>query len=486
MAALRITPPSSTGSAWQPVVSPISPGGDSSSSSLSARCRYLASRLGGSAVHDDAHFEGSASTSSAPASPHRTSPSPSPGRSPRVGTNLASPSNPPPSFPLSPRSSLLGFDAAPQHILDEIREEEDGGESTPKVEQDMTSAWAPPRLAVPGQATDPQQQQFGHNELVSPGTVTKPLPGGYDVGGQAPPSPTRSYGTASRTASTGSQGSSRRPSFASSMLLDLQQGEDDDDTDMEEATIEERENELRQALKDGATWLGVDLWLVDGEVLVASSQSSLDPSRTFSATVVQPLLRIFSPQDEPTFKIHRRRSSVYTHVKPHSPFQLVIRLRTPATTTFPYVVSDLEPLHDASLLTMYCPNAGSSTAGLITVVSSSANGAEMVPFEQLSAVQGQRFVYRDAPLAAFDSDKSLARSGVDPALTPVAAGALVEVTGWDGQKSLSDEQRERIRAQVERAHAHGLKVRFEALPNFPVHVREQCRQALLALGADYL
>ncbi|KPV77389.1 uncharacterized protein RHOBADRAFT_33539 [Rhodotorula graminis WP1] len=349
----------------------------------------------------------------------------------------------------------------------------------------MTSAWAPPRLAVPGQATDPQQH-FAHNELVSPGTVTKPLPGGYDGGAQAPPSPTRSYGTASRTASTGSLGSSRRPSFASSMLLDLQQGDDDDDTDMEEATIEERENELRHALKDGATWLGVDLWLVDGEVLVASSQSSLDPSRTFSATVVQPLLRIFSPQDDSTIKMHRRRSSVYAHVKPHSPFQLVIRLRTPATTTFPYVVSDLEPLHDASLLTMYCPNAGSSTAGLITVVSSSANGAEMVPFEQLSAVQGQRFVYRDAPLAAFDSDEALADSNIDPALTPVAAGALVEVTGWDGQKSLSDEQRERIRAQVERAHAHGLKVRFEALPNFPVHVREQCRQALLTLGADYL
>jgi len=200
----------------------------------------------------------------------------------------------------------------------------------------------------------------------------------------------------------------------------------------------------------------------------------------------EPLLRIFSPQDDSSFRMHRRRSSVYTHVKPHSPFQLVIRLRTPATTTFPYVVSDLEPLHDASLLTMYCPNAGSSTAGLITVVSSSANGAEMVPFEQLSAVQGQRFVYRDAPVASFDSDEALALSGIDPALTPVAAGALDEATGWDGQKALSHEQRERIRAQVERAHAHGLKVRYEALPNFPVHVREQCRQALLALGVDYL
>lgn len=283
MATLRITPPS-TGSAWQPLVSPISPsaaspGGDSSS--LSARCRHLASRLGGSAVHDDTHFEGTAPTSSAPASPHRTSPSPSPGRSPRVGTSLASPSNPPPSFPLSPRSSLLGFDAAPQHILDEIREEEDGGEATPKVEADMTSSWAPPRLAVPGQATDPQQGQlFAHDQLVSPGTVTKPLPAGYDgAAAQAPPSPTRSYGTASRTASTGSQGSSRRPSFASSMLLDLQHEEDDNDTDMEEATIEERENELRQALKDGATWLGVDLWLVDGDILVRPqlSRSSFLP-----------------------------------------------------------------------------------------------------------------------------------------------------------------------------------------------------------------
>jgi len=274
MATLRITPPN-TGTAWAPLVSPMSPPGSSAgaeSDSLSARCRFLASRLGGSAVHDDAHFDSgsgpSSSNNSAPPSPHHSSPAPSPGRSPRVGGG-SSLSNPPPSFPLSPRSSLLGFDALPQHVLDEIREEDDGGEATPKGEPqvDMTSTWAPPRLAVAGQATG-SQQYHQVPDLVSPGTVAKPLPGSdADVGERVPPSPTRSFGTASRTASSGSMGSGRRPSFASTMLLDLQH--DDDDTDMEEATIEEQENELRQLLKDGATWLGVDLWLVDGDVLVS-------------------------------------------------------------------------------------------------------------------------------------------------------------------------------------------------------------------------
>ncbi|BGP39017.1 hypothetical protein JCM10450v2_002974 [Rhodotorula kratochvilovae] len=481
MAALRISPP--TKPQWAPLMSPVSASSPSSitstDDSLSARCRLLASRLGESAVHDEGFDTAAAPPLATPPGSRRASTSsPSPGRSPRVA-----PSNPPPSFPLSPRASMLAFDAPPQHLLDGIREEDDG-DSTPKVEADMTSAWAPPRLAVPGQADGAPSAV----PLVSPGTPTVPLPGGggsaEDDGFFPPGSPASSYGAPFRR-TVSSSSAARRASLANSIGLSLQQ-EEQDDHDMEEATIEEQEVEMRQLLKEGATWLGVDVWLVDGELLVASKESALDPSHTFSAVIVGPLLRIFSPPDAPPTTSRRRRSSVFSHVKPQTPFQLVLRLRTPASITFPFVVSDLAPLQDASLLTTYCPNGGATTPGLITVVSSSANGAEMVPLEELTVVQGPRCVFRDAPVAAFDGEDGAATADIDPAVTPVAAGALVEATGWDGQKPLTAEQRERIARQVERAHARGLKVRYEALPNFPIHVREQCRQTLAALDVDYL
>jgi hypothetical protein len=184
--------------------------------------------------------------------------------------------------------------------------------------------------------------------------------------------------------------------------------------------------------------------------------------------------------------LHRRRSSIFSHVKPHTPFQLVIRLRTPASLTFPYVVDALQPLQDASLLTRYCPNARSSTPGLITVVSSEADGAEMVPLDDLYAIQGERFIYRDASLADLDKVESEEGKKFDPQVTPVAAGELLASTGWDGQGPLTSEIRSRIESQVQRAHAAGLKVRYEKLPQFPVHVRENVRSTLQKLGVDYL
>ncbi|GAA5825685.1 hypothetical protein JCM3770_002798 [Rhodotorula araucariae] len=483
MATLRISPP--TKPTWAPLLSPVSPSAASMASpltddSLSARCRVLASRLGESAVHDESQFDSTAPTLVTPPGSRRPSlSSASPARSPRVGVV---PSNPPPSFPLSPRASLLSFDAPAQHLLDGIREEEDGGDATPKGEDDMTSAWAPPRLGVPGQAAS----RPAAVALVSPGTANIPLPGGSDDDSFFPPgSPmSSSYGAPFRRTSSSSS-AARRASFANSIGLAMQH-EIHDDLDMEEATIEEREVELRQMLKDGATWLGVDVWLVDGELLVASKQSALDPSHTFSAVVVEPLLRVFSPPDAPPPAVRRRRSSIFSHIRPQAPFQLVLRLRTAASITFPFVVSDLAPLLDASLLSTYCPNSGATTAGLITVVSSAANGAEVVPLEELTVAQGPRFVFRDAPIAAFDDDDAETSSAISPDVTPVAAGALLEATGWDGQKPLAADARERIERQVARAHARGLKVRYEALPNFPIHVREQCRQTLAALGVDYL
>ncbi|GAA5854503.1 hypothetical protein JCM8547_004866 [Rhodosporidiobolus lusitaniae] len=423
---------------WSPLASPVC---SSANDSLSARCRALAFKFGHDAVQDDPAFDHDEQLPST--SPNRSSPTHSPSRRTASSPHFS---------PLvSPRSSHRDLHPPPtpegSFVLDEIIEEE---VDTPR--QEVTSLQLGDRLEVGGQEAKQE--------------------GAY--GTSAAADDELSYNSA--------QSGSRKHSFTGGFRAF--QEEQAQQQEMVDATVEEETVALRQQLKDGSTWVGADIWLVDGELLVGPHQEALDPSRAFSSVFVEPILEVFQNSVVPVGTAHRRRSSVFAHISLQTPFQLILRLHTAPSITFPYVADALQPLHDASLLTTYCPNACNTTPALITVVSSSANGAEMVPLEDLTSVVGPRFVYRDADISALEDDEQLEQ--LDNEITPVAAGRLKEATGWDGQSTLTEEQRERIKRQVERAHKKQIKVRYEGLPQFPVHVRENVKTTLLGLGVDYL
>ncbi|GAA6029843.1 hypothetical protein JCM8097_001075 [Rhodosporidiobolus ruineniae] len=454
MATLRISTQDAphARSPWSPVLSPMT--SSSSQEDLASRCRRLAFKLGHDAVNDDPAF-----AHEAPPTP--TSPSGSPSRllpSPRSASSAFSPQL---LSPLSPRSTPLHPPPTPEgsFLLSEILEEENE-DNTPKVE--VTSPFDLPPAPTGGSAPKslgPGEGAYGTSAVADDElSVSSGAPGGLGPV------------------------SGRKSSFTGGVRESIQQ--EVDAQELAEATIEEEVTAIRMALKEGATWMAADIWLVDGELLVAPNHESLDPARTFSACFVEPLLRVFSGSAVPVGIAHRRRSSVFAHIHPHHPFQLVVRLHTPASLTFPFLVDALQPLNDASLLTSYCPNACVTTPALITVVSSSAHGAEMIPVEDLKAVAGPRVVYRDADIATFETDDGAAQWSRE--VTPVAAGNLREATGWDGSSPLSEEQRERIEKQVAGAHRREIKVRYEGLPQFPVHVRESVKSTLHGLGVDYL
>ncbi|GAA5911450.1 hypothetical protein JCM5296_004737 [Sporobolomyces johnsonii] len=412
---------------------------------LTARCRALARSFGEAAVHEDPQFDHSASSDTTasknpPSSPNRSSSSPSPSRRSSVSGGLS------PLSPTSPRhlaSSLFHAPPTPEgsFILDEILEEEGENVLTPRDE--MTS----------------------HQYYQSLGS---------SYGASAPADDEGSYSSVA---------GGRKASPAGRMGLGIEQ--DGPSMEAPESVITEHEDRLRSSLKEGATWLGVDLWLVDGDLLVGRDPHNLDPEMTFSSCFVGPLLRVFNSAATPLCSHHRRRSSVFHLINPHRPFQLVLRLHTSPSVTIQFVVDALQPLHDASLLTSYCPNARTTTRGLITVVSSAADGAEMPGEDDLATTMPySRFVYRDAPVVAFDSDDEAAKWNKET--HPVAAGVVHDATGWDCQSPLTPEQRERIQGQVERAHKRDIRVRYEGLPNFPAHVRESAKSTLNDLGVDYL
>ncbi|GAA5971924.1 hypothetical protein JCM11641_001571 [Rhodosporidiobolus odoratus] len=445
-----------------PVFSPVSA---SPHDSLSARCLRLAHKFGHDAVHDDPLFspteeQGNFPVPHSPAGSRRNSiPSLSPGRT----------ASSPVISPLSPRSSFGSFPPTPEgsFLLSEIREEDADGDATPHAE--MTSL------------------QFRGGEKKRDGSYGSPAAAddelsfssfGRSIGGRR----TSSFSSVARDLAAEQVDTEEivGPFFPS---LRLRWAKSESKT-LTEAETEQQVAAIRQTLAEGTTWLTVDLWLVNGELLVGASQESLDPSKTFSSAFIEPLLRVFSTSVVPVGTAHRRRSSVFAHISLQHPLQLVIRLHSPASISFPYLVDSLEPLHEALLLTTYCPNAGITTPALITVVSSDGHGAELVPVEDLAAVAGPRFIYRDASvvdMAAKDASVHFSNE-----LTPVAAGDLKEATGWDGRTALTEVERDRIRQQVEAAHKRHVKVRYEGLPNFPNHTRESVRSTLLALGVDYL
>lgn len=116
---------------------------ESSSTSLSDRCRKLAFRLGGSAVHDDEHFCEQPATPKEESSPKARRLSLPDGRSspPRGFQNGSSYLAPP--SPLSPRSHPPTSPDS-THILNEILEEGEGAnEATPKAEAGPRGTYTP-------------------------------------------------------------------------------------------------------------------------------------------------------------------------------------------------------------------------------------------------------------------------------------------------------------------------------------------------------
>lgn len=140
------------------------------------------------------------------------------------------------------------------------------------------------------------------------------------------------------------------------------------------------------------------------------------------------------------------------HITSSQPFHLFLRLRTDPSMTFQFLLHALAPLHDASLLSSFCPKSNLATPSLVAVVCAGA----AAPLDDMLALS-PRYVFAEAPIA--DDFTQAVRE-----VTPVVSGSLFETTGWDGSNSATEEQLARVRAQVTKAHDAGLLIRYTDLP----------------------
>ncbi|MCT7351957.1 phosphatidylinositol-specific phospholipase C/glycerophosphodiester phosphodiesterase family protein [Streptomyces sp. 15-116A] len=201
-----------------------------------------------------------------------------------------------------------------------------------------------------------------------------------------------------------------------------------------------------------------DIFLVDGQLLVAHDPVDLDPSRTLESLYLDPLAA----------RVRANRGSVYRGY--FKPLQLLIDIKTEGSST--YVELDRHLRRYRHLFTAY--THGRVLPGPVTAVVSGDRAARL-PME----AQRVRRAFYDGRLADLGGP---ARASFIPLISD---NWTLHFT-WRGAGVFPDAERAKLREIVRTAHARGQKVRFWATPDLPGPERDALWGELVAADVDYL
>ncbi|WP_298326332.1 phosphatidylinositol-specific phospholipase C/glycerophosphodiester phosphodiesterase family protein [Haloactinopolyspora sp.] len=219
----------------------------------------------------------------------------------------------------------------------------------------------------------------------------------------------------------------------------------------------ERNRALFDTLDHGFGSVEADVWLVDGELLVAHDADELEPDRTLESLYLDPLHDIVRGND----------GAVYPEWG--GSLRLVIDIKSPAGATYAEVHRMLRRYRD--MLTTY---VGDQVApGAVTVVISGER-----PLETMLA-QPVRYAGYDGRFS--DLDRRLPAG-----FMPMVSENWNKHFTWQGVGPMPEAERAKLSAMVEQAHAAGTRVRFYATPDLPAPARQVLWRELLAAGVDYL
>ncbi|KAG5304248.1 PI-PLCc_GDPD_SF superfamily domain-containing protein [Histoplasma capsulatum G186AR] len=293
---------------------------------------------------------------------------------------------------------------------------------------------------------------------------------------------------------------------------------------------------LLSALEAGCISVEADIWLLDEDLFVGHTTSSLAPNRTLTSMYIDPLVKILDNQNRNTSSHSKNSPNGVFDARPSQTLVLLIDFKNKALETWPRLLSQLSPLRDRGYLTYL--NGTDVTEGPITVV---ATGK--APFQKIIANDTYRDIFFDAPLDKLgngailenhersSSPKLVNNAGIDdklniiklrrhlqngatkqrnsqlPEASPTridklkaapnnyvynsnnsyyASVSFMKSIGFPWRFTLSQKQLARIRAQVREAHKRGLKVRYWATPGWPHSLRDRIWRDLIREGVDIL
>jgi len=194
---------------------------------------------------------------------------------------------------------------------------------------------------------------------------------------------------------------------------------------------------LLDALDQGYCSIEADIWLVGGQLLVAHDRAAVEPVRTLQAMYLDPLRE----------RIRRNGGRVY---RQGPPCILLVDVKSAAEPTYLALRKVLQGYTE--ILTTFTTT--NTTTNALAIILSGNQATRLVAAEEL------RYVAIDGRLTDLDS-------GLPPQTIPLISDNWTKQFQWRGLGPLPDDERQKLRQLVGRAHAHGRRIRFWAAPDTP-------------------
>jgi glycerophosphoryl diester phosphodiesterase len=192
---------------------------------------------------------------------------------------------------------------------------------------------------------------------------------------------------------------------------------------------------LLDALDHGFCGVEADIYLVDGQLLVAHNRSQVKPERTLQALYLDPLRE----------RVKQNGGRVFAG---GPEFTLLIDLKSNWKTTYPALRTVLT--NYADVLTIF--RDGVKQTNAITIVISGDRAKEMF------ADETTRYAGYDGLLADLDP-------AVPASLVPWISADWKMNFKWRGDGPMPDAEQKKLAEIVARAHAQGRRVRFWGAPD---------------------
>lgn len=213
---------------------------------------------------------------------------------------------------------------------------------------------------------------------------------------------------------------------------------------------------LNDALDHGFTSVEADVWLKDGELLIAHDEIDVKPERTLQSLYLDPLKK----------KVKENKGSVY---QGGQDFLLWIDVKSEGKATYEEIHKQLTEYKE--MLTKF--SKSKVKQGAITVIISGNRERELM--------ENQKIRY-----AAYDGRMSDLGTDTPNEFMPVISDNWTKHFTWQGIGEMPNAERDKLEEIVETAHANGQMVRFWATPDMPLPNRTAVWNELLKAGVDLI
>ena len=218
----------------------------------------------------------------------------------------------------------------------------------------------------------------------------------------------------------------------------------------------EHKRPLFDALECGFCSVEADIWLVNGKLLVAHDRNQVKPERTLQALYLDPLRE----------RARRNGGRVY----PNGPeLTLLVDVKSDAEKTYSALREVLKEYAD--VLTVF-RSGGTATNAVTVIISGNRDRSAM-------ANETVRYAALDGRLEDLDSNAS-------SHFIPLVSESWTRILKWRGAGPMPNDEKQKLKQTVAKAHTQGRRVRFWATPDRPEVWKELLDAGVDLLNADDL